>query len=222
MHHLRYFSFKIQVSERRWSGRSVGSGWCRSDVRCPGSCGRCRKAPRCPESCAGQNKGEVTGAAVTNEATQDHRTQRPGVYVVFISDWETLLPFQTTKAELPTPTIITSTYINEAWRDTCFIPQHWVENGEISTGKLHTWWSHRCAPAGSERTCFRVPLGCLQNLVCDQQTGKLLYIYLYVVVDQNSFIPERPFFANKNFTSAKLSRTPCLSFAGPMLANNTS
>ena len=43
-----------------------------------------------------------------------------------------------------------------------------------------------------------------------------------LVVDQNSFIPERPFFANKNFTFAKLSRTPCLSFAGPMLANNTS
>ena len=45
---------------------------------------------------------------------------------------------------------------------------------------------------------------------------------IYMVVDQNSFIPERPFFANKNFTFAKLSRTPCLSFAGPMLANNTS
>ena len=44
----------------------------------------------------------------------------------------------------------------------------------------------------------------------------------HMVVDQNSFIPERPFFANKNFTFAKLSRTPCLSFAGPMLANNTS
>ena len=44
----------------------------------------------------------------------------------------------------------------------------------------------------------------------------------HVVVDQNSFIPERPFFANKNFTFAKLSRSPCLSFAGPMLANNTS
>ena len=43
-----------------------------------------------------------------------------------------------------------------------------------------------------------------------------------MVVDQNSFIPERPFFANKNVTFAKLSRTPCLSFAGPMLANNTS
>ena len=39
-----------------------------------------------------------------------------------------------------------------------------------------------------------------------------------MVVDQNSFIPERPFFANKNVTFAKLSRTPCLSFAGPMLA----
>ena len=47
-------------------------------------------------------------------------------------------------------------------------------------------------------------------------------VYVYMVVDQNSFIPERPFFANKNFTFAKLSRTPCLSFAGPMLANNTS
>ena len=43
-----------------------------------------------------------------------------------------------------------------------------------------------------------------------------------MVVDQNSFIPERPFFANKKFTFAKLSRTPCLSFTGPMLANNTS
>ena len=56
-----------------------------------------------------------------------------------------------------------------------------------------------------------------------------IYIYIsyvracvYMVLDQNSFIPERPFFANKNFTFAKLSRTPCLSFAGPMLANNTS
>ena len=49
----------------------------------------------------------------------------------------------------------------------------------------------------------------------------ILFI-LHMVVDQNSFIPERPFFANKNFTFAKLSRTPCLSFAGPMLANNTS
>ena len=49
-----------------------------------------------------------------------------------------------------------------------------------------------------------------------------IYICIYMVVDQNSFIPERPFFANKNFTFAKLSRTPCLSFAGPMLANNTS
>ena len=44
-------------------------------------------------------------------------------------------------------------------------------------------------------------------------------VYIYMVVDQNSFIPERPFFADKNFTFAKLSRTPCLSFAGPMLAN---
>ena len=48
------------------------------------------------------------------------------------------------------------------------------------------------------------------------------YIYRYMVVDQNSFIPERPFFANKKITFAKLSRSPCLSFAGPMLANNTS
>ena len=63
---------------------------------------------------------------------------------------------------------------------------------------------------------------------------KYIYIYMYayivhtyivhthMVVDQNSFIPERPFFVNNNFTFAKLSRTPCLSFAGPMLANNTS
>ena len=43
-----------------------------------------------------------------------------------------------------------------------------------------------------------------------------------MVVDQNSFIPGRPFFANKNFIFAKLSQTPCLFFAGPILANNTS
>ena len=36
----------------------------------------------------------------------------------------------------------------------------------------------------------------------------------YMGSDQNSFIRERPFFANKNVTFAKLSRTPCLSFAG--------
>jgi len=39
-----------------------------------------------------------------------------------------------------------------------------------------------------------------------------------MVVDQNSFIRERPFFANKNVTSAKLSRTPYLSFAEPMFS----
>ena len=43
-----------------------------------------------------------------------------------------------------------------------------------------------------------------------------------MMVDQNSFIRERPFFADKNVTFAKLSRTLCLSFAGPMLANNAS
>ena len=43
-----------------------------------------------------------------------------------------------------------------------------------------------------------------------------------MMVDQNSFIRKRPFFANKNVTFAKLSRTPCLSFAGPMLGNNAS
>ena len=47
-------------------------------------------------------------------------------------------------------------------------------------------------------------------------------VYICMGFDQNSFIRERPFFANKKFTFAKLSRTPCISFAGPMLANNTS
>ena len=42
------------------------------------------------------------------------------------------------------------------------------------------------------------------------------------MVDQNSFIRKRPLFANKNATFPKLSRTPRLSFAGPMLGNNTS
>ena len=50
----------------------------------------------------------------------------------------------------------------------------------------------------------------------------IINIYIYMGFDQNSFIRERPFFANKIVTFAKLSRTPCLSFAGPMLANNTS
>jgi len=42
------------------------------------------------------------------------------------------------------------------------------------------------------------------------------------MVDQNSFIRKLPFFANKNVTFAKLSRTPCLSFAGPMLGDKAS
>ena len=41
-----------------------------------------------------------------------------------------------------------------------------------------------------------------------------------MMVDQNSFIRERPFFANKKVTFAKFSRTPCLSFAEPMLGNH--
>ena len=43
-----------------------------------------------------------------------------------------------------------------------------------------------------------------------------------MMVDRNSFIRTRPFFSNKNVTFAKLSRTPCLSLAGPMLGNNAS
>ena len=46
------------------------------------------------------------------------------------------------------------------------------------------------------------------------------YMFVYMVVDQNSFIRERPLFANKNLTFAKLSRTPCLSFAEAMLSNH--
>ena len=49
-----------------------------------------------------------------------------------------------------------------------------------------------------------------------------IQIYIYMLVDQNSFIRKRPFFANPNVTFAKLSRTPRLSFAGPMLGNNAS
>ena len=64
---------------------------------------------------------------------------------------------------------------------------------------------------------------CFSSLhIVGSLTSKLPSIIIYMVVDQNSFIQERPFFANKNVTFAKLSRTPCLSFAGPMLANNTS
>ena len=49
-----------------------------------------------------------------------------------------------------------------------------------------------------------------------------IYFQVHMMVDQNSFIRKRPFFANKNVTFAKLSRTPPLSFAGPMLGNNAS
>ena len=49
-----------------------------------------------------------------------------------------------------------------------------------------------------------------------------IHDYIYKMVDQNSFIRKRPFFANKHVTFAKLSRTPRLSFAGPMLGNNAS
>ena len=43
-----------------------------------------------------------------------------------------------------------------------------------------------------------------------------------VVVLPVYIICKRPFFANKNVTFAKLSRTPRLSVAGPMLGNNAS
>ena len=42
------------------------------------------------------------------------------------------------------------------------------------------------------------------------------------MVDQNSFNRKRPVFANKNVTFAKLSPTPRLFFAGPMLGNDAS
>ena len=45
---------------------------------------------------------------------------------------------------------------------------------------------------------------------------------MYVMVDPNSFIRKWPFFANRNVTFAKLSRTPRLSFAERMLGNNAS
>ena len=48
-----------------------------------------------------------------------------------------------------------------------------------------------------------------------------IYIYINMVVDQ-SFFRKRPFFGNKNVTFAKLSQTPRLSLAGPMLGNNAS
>ena len=43
-----------------------------------------------------------------------------------------------------------------------------------------------------------------------------------MIIIQNSFIPKRPFFANKKNIFAKFSRTPYLFFAGPILANNPS
>jgi hypothetical protein len=46
----------------------------------------------------------------------------------------------------------------------------------------------------------------------------LYLIYIYMMVDQNSFFRERPFFTNKNVTFAKLSRTP--PFAEPMFGNH--
>ena len=46
-------------------------------------------------------------------------------------------------------------------------------------------------------------------------------IYTHMVINQNSSIPKRLFFANKNFIFTKFSRIPSLSFTGPILANNT-
>ena len=43
---------------------------------------------------------------------------------------------------------------------------------------------------------------------------------VHVVVDRSYFIRERPFFANKNVTFAKLLQTPCFSFAEPMLGKD--
>ena len=43
-----------------------------------------------------------------------------------------------------------------------------------------------------------------------------------MLADQKNFIRKRTFFAKKNATFTRLSRTPCLSFAGPMLGNNAS
>ena len=42
------------------------------------------------------------------------------------------------------------------------------------------------------------------------------------MVDQNSCAHEQPFFANKKVSSAHLLRTPCFSWAEPMLSNDSS
>ena len=47
----------------------------------------------------------------------------------------------------------------------------------------------------------------------------LIYLYYLLIL---FFIREQPFFANKIVSCAKLSRTPCVSFAEPMLGNNAS
>ena len=49
-----------------------------------------------------------------------------------------------------------------------------------------------------------------------------MHVYAHMVVGQNSFIRERPFFANKKLSLADLSRAPCLSFVETMLSNNSS
>ena len=56
---------------------------------------------------------------------------------------------------------------------------------------------------------------------CDPHTA---YVTTGFICDgwSKSFIRKRQFFANKNVTFAKLSWTPCLSTAGPMLGNNAS
>ena len=50
----------------------------------------------------------------------------------------------------------------------------------------------------------------------------LQHSWLLIKIPKNSFIRKRSFFANKNATLPKLSRTPRLSVAGPMLGNNAS
>ena len=96
-----------------------------------------------------------------------------------------------------------------------------------SWGGLESWSSSPSAPAVrmAHRPGIARPRRSFFGLAfwCNSQEirGCVLYQYVsYMVVDQNSFIRERPFFANKIVTFAKLSRTPCLSFVEPMLGNH--
>ena len=94
------------------------------------------------------------------------------------------------------------------------------------------WKTERPSGYKSRETSLRV----VNNILSENDEGYRMHIlnqnepidnsshiYVWLLIKfKNTFIRKRPFFANKNVPFAKLSQTPRLSLAGPMLGNNAS